>query len=128
MMKILRAVAFATAASAATVHAAPEPAAIATWHMADVHDVTQAWYFTGEALSGPSRDGAPWAEGQPSLRPAANTTLAPAPPVVPAVPSPPVPARVEVPSTLPEPDMASMLLVGLALIFLRINRKEDVFG
>lgn len=125
MMKILRAVAFATAASAATVHAAPEPAAIATWHMADVHDVTQAWYFTGEALSGPSRDGAPWAEGQPALRSAVNTALVAAPPVAPAVP---VPARVEVPPSLPEPDMASMLLVGLALIFLRISRKEDVFG
>lgn len=125
MMKILRAVAFATAASAATVHAAPESAASATWQMADVHDVTQAWYFTGEALSGYHRDGAPWAQGQPSLRLSADTALAPAPPAMPVVP---VPARIEVPPTIPEPDMASMLLVGLALIFLQVSRKEDLFG
>ena len=124
-MKILRAITFATAASAATVHAAPEAPAFATLQMADVHDVTQAWYFTGEALSGLHRGGAPWAEGQLSLRSSTDSALVPVPPVAPAAP---VLARVEVPRTIPEPDMASMLLVGLALICLRVSRKEDLFG
>ncbi|GGY06121.1 hypothetical protein GCM10007386_41000 [Pseudoduganella dura] len=128
MMKILRAVALSLAA--ATVHAAPasvrhpvrNAAPFVTWHMADLQDVTQAWYFTGEALASHARDGAPWAGDRPLLR-HADADLASPPPAVPAVPP-----QVVVPPTIPEPRMASMLLVGLVLILLRVNRKEERFG
>ena len=124
MMKILCAVAVLLAAS---VHAAPA-STFATWHMADLEDVTQAWYFTGEALAGQHRDGAPWASERATLR-LADTPLAPVPPPVPvAEPVPLVLAKVDVPPTIPEPGMASMLLVGLVVIFLRINRNDDRFG
>lgn len=124
MMKILCAVAVMLAAS---VHAAPA-STFATWHMADLDDVTQAWYFTGEALSGQHRDGAPWASDRGTLR-LADTALAPVPPPVPAaVPVPIVPTRIDVPPTIPEPGMASMLLVGLVVIFLRIHRNDERFG
>lgn len=140
MMKILCAIAFATVSTlgTATVRAAPDSITVfATWHMADLHDVTQGWYFTGEALSGPYRDGAPWAGNRPLVRPA-DTVLAPAPlaaadlpglpaaPVLPVLPE--VLAKVDVPPTVPEPGMASMLLLGLLVIFLRISRREDLFG
>ncbi|MBB3223344.1 PEP-CTERM sorting domain-containing protein [Pseudoduganella umbonata] len=142
MMKILCAIAFATvsALGTATVSAAPDSVTVfATWHMADLHDVTQGWYFTGEALSGPYRDGAPWAGSRPLVRPA-DTVPAPVPapmaaadlPAIPALPVLPVvpivPAKVDVPPTVPEPGMASMLLLGLLVIFLRISRREDLFG
>lgn len=146
MMKILCAVAFAISAvlavavapssATAAVHAVPEPAparpaarqpapTFATWHMADLQDVTQAWYFTGEALAGQGRDGAPWAGERPIAR-AADAVLALPPPPSPATQA--SPAQVTVPPTLPEPHMASMLLVGLVLIFLRTSHKEAAFG
>ncbi|GGY64892.1 hypothetical protein [Pseudoduganella albidiflava] len=164
-MKNLCAIAFAAASAlgTATVHAAPETTAVfATWHMADLHDVTQAWYFTGAALSSHDRGGAPWAGERPLVQPAevalSQAPLQPAPlepaplepaplepaplepaplepsalsalpelPVAPAVPA--VPARVDVPPTIPEPRMAPMLLLGLLLLFLRANRKEEQFG
>lgn len=149
-MKNLCAIAFAAASAlgTATVHAAPDTTAVfATWHMADLHDVTQAWYFTGAALSGHDRGGAPWAGDRPLVQPAEvalsqapleSAPLEPAPqetpalsalpelPVAPAVPA--VPARVDVPPTIPEPRMAPMLLLGLLLLFLRANRKEEHFG
>lgn len=140
IMKNLCAIAFAaiSALGTATVHAAPDSTAVfATWHMADLHDVTQAWYFTGEALSGQYRDGAPWAGKRPLVQPAdAALAAAPLEPpglpflhALPILPDPPaVPARVDVPPTIPEPRMAPMLLLGLLLLFLRISRKEDLFG
>jgi len=139
-MKILCAIAFSAVAAlgTATVHAAPEPVTVfATWHMADLQDVTQAWYFTGEALSGQYRDGVPWAVDRPLVQHADTVpvtasfaiTGAPVTPVVPTMPTAPiVPARVDVPPTIPEPRMAPMLLVGLLLIFLRISRREEHFG
>jgi hypothetical protein len=135
-MKILRAVVFAVASSiasstfAANVHAAPRPAtpaalaAFATWHMSDLQDVTQAWYFTGEALSGPHRDGAPWSGDRSLLRPA---EAAPAPQLA-LPPAPAVPAAIAVPSAIPEPPLASMLAIGMVLILLRAGRKEELFG
>jgi hypothetical protein len=130
-MKILRAVVFAVASSiasstfAATVHAAPLPAAdFAAWHMSDLQDVTQAWYFTGEALSGPHRDGAPWSGDRSLLRPA---EAAPAPQLA-LPPAPAMPATINVPSAIPEPPVASMLAIGMVLILLRAGRKEELFG
>ncbi|WP_338771502.1 hypothetical protein [Massilia sp. METH4] len=133
MMKIHCAVAFAVSVSlAATVHAAPSSAAMAgadSWRTAhfqvDFYDITQAWYFTGEALAGPPRDGAPLAVDRPLFKPA-DAGLVPLPAAVPATPA--IPARVDVPPTIPEPRMASMLLVGLLLILLRTGRKEELFG
>lgn len=142
MMKILCAV--ASLLVAATVHAVPEPVpelaptpasapvsasasapastglapAFATWHMADLHDVTQAWYFTGEALGGHGRDGVPWAGDRPFISPADAALALPAPSAAPV-------AR---PSAIPEARMSSMLLVGLVLIFLRTTHKEEVFA
>lgn len=140
IMKILCAIAFAAVSSLGTapVHATPDStAAFPTWHMADLHDVTQAWYFTGEALSVPYRDGAPWAGHRPLVQ-STNAAAPLEPPglaalpilnALPALPDPPaVPARVDVPPTIPEPRMAPMLLVGLLLLFLRSHRKEDVFA
>ena len=134
MMKTLCAIAFsaATALGTATVHAAPEPINVfATWHMADLHDVTQAWYFTGEALSGQHRDGAPWSGERPLVQ-VADAALAPVP-LAPPPPLPPphlavVPAKIDVPPTIPEPGMASMLLLGLLVIYLRAGRREELFG
>lgn len=139
MMKILCTAALLLVA--ATVHAVPEPApapsplsapvsasadlapAFATWHMADLRDVTQAWYFTGEALAGQGRDGVPWAGDRPIVRPVDAALGLPPPSAAPVPPAP-----VTVPPAIPEPRMSSMLLVGLVLIFLRTTHKEDVFA
>ena len=114
-------------ASASAPHPAPDSAratpTFATWHMADLQDVTQAWYFTGEALAGQGRDGAPWAGDRPIVRPADAVLAAP-----PLAAAPVGPTQVTVPPTIPEPHMASMLLVGLVLIFLRANHREEAFG
>lgn len=126
MMKFPRTTAAATAAAfvatalAATVHAAPAVTitSLDSWQAANLHDVTQAWYYTGETLAATAADGAPWAADRQVFKPA-DAALAPPP-------APAVPAKVEVPPSLPEPPMASMLLVGVVLIFLRIGRKDDL--
>jgi hypothetical protein len=123
MMKILRAVAFATCFLAATAHAAPVLTAMTDadpWPVADLQDMTQAWYFTGAILAGPDRDGPPWAAERPRF---GSPTLA-FPPPAPAVAL----ARVHVPPAIAEPPMASMLLVGAVVILLRVGRKEELFG
>ena len=122
MMKILRAVAFAACFLTAAAQAVPASHAIAdvdSWPVADLQDVTQAWYFTGEALA-PYRDGPPWATERPLFRPADLALAPPAPSVM--------LARVHAPATIAEPHMASMLLVGAVLIFLRAGRKQELFG
>lgn len=123
MMKFLRTTAAATAFLAVTVHAAPAVtiANLDSWQAANLHDVTQAWYYTGETLAASASDGAPWAADRQIFKPA-DAVLAPPP--APAAPA--APAKVDVPPTLPEPPMASMLLVGVVLIFLRIGRKDDL--
>lgn len=151
-MKILRAIAFAAVPALCTIPARAAPQAVtvfATWHMADLRDVTQAWYFTGAALSGQYRDGAPWASDRPLVQAAdaapLQAPLPPPPQLPPQLPphlvsqllpqptsqlpdQPSLPAQPHVPPSIPEPGMASMLLFGLLVIFLRVNRKEELFG
>lgn len=120
MMKILRVVAFATCFLATTAQAETAlPVGVDPWPAEDLHDITQAWYFTGEALA-PYREGPPWTAERPLFRPASLALAPPAPAAV--------PGKIHVPPTIPEPPMASMLLVGVLLIFLRMGRKEELFG
>ncbi len=126
-MKILASFLILLATATQTVQAAKPVAHVpelAAWNIAELDDVTQGWYFTGEALADQQRDGAPWATDHLPLRP--NAALAEAPAPAPAV----VPARVaaDVP-TLPEPSMISMLLVGLVLIFLSLGgERHETFN
>lgn len=97
----------------------------ATWNIAELDDVTQGWYFTGEALADQQREGAPWAADHMARRgvPAADAPPAAPAPIV-------IPARVaaDVP-TVPEPSMVSMLLVGLVLIFLSVGgERQETFN
>lgn len=128
ILAFLLAVVLIAPATAARTAQAAKPVAhvpeLAAWNIAELDDVTQGWYFTGEALADQQRDGAPWAADHMALRTAVQLaeTPAPAPVVVPA------PAVADVP-TLPEPSMISMLLVGLVLIFLSVGgERHETFN
>lgn len=118
-MKYLFAVALTLAAGTAAARNVPVHD-LAAWDAVDVADVTQAWYFTEAALSGQQREGSPWAGDRIVLRPA---DIALAPPVHTAS-ADVAEATVAPPPTVPEPSMVSMLLVGLALIFLSVGTER----